>query len=224
MFAVPLAGTAAAAYADEHGLGIFNWLDWPHWLEAAMTVIALDFAIWAQHVATHNLPLLWRVHQVHHADVDIDVTTAVRFHPLEIAVSVLWKMVCVLVLGPSVFAVVLFEIILDAGAIFLHANIAVAAPLDRALRRLIMTPDMHRVHDSVLRSEHDSDFGFNLSVWHRLFGTYLENPKKSHYTMTIGHQAYQADEPARLDWSLALPIKAAPRGSHDGYEPDFCPR
>ncbi len=215
LLAVPLAGTAAAAYAGAHGIGIFNWLDWPQWLEAALTVIALDFAIWAQHVATHKVPLLWRVHQVHHADVDIDVTTAVRFHPIEIALSVLWKIVCVFILGPAVFAVVLFEIILNAGAMFSHANIAVPGPLDRVLRRLIVTPDMHRVHHSVLRNEHDSNFGFNLSVWDRLFGTYVENPEKGHDAMTIGLPAYQTDEPARLDWSLSLPFKAVPRGPSD---------
>jgi sterol desaturase/sphingolipid hydroxylase (fatty acid hydroxylase superfamily) len=215
MLAVPLAGTAAAVYASAHGIGIFNGLDWPEWIETALTIAVLDFAIWAQHVATHKVPVLWRVHQVHHADVDIDVTTAVRFHPVEIGLSVLWKMICVLLLGPSVFAVVLFEIILNAGAMFSHANIALPLPLDRALRRLIVTPDMHRVHHSVARREHDSNYGFNLSVWDRLFGTYTENPEKGHDAMTIGLPAYQSVEPTRLSWSLSLPFRAQPGGPSD---------
>jgi sterol desaturase/sphingolipid hydroxylase (fatty acid hydroxylase superfamily) len=215
MLAVPLAGTAAAAYASAHGIGIFNWLDWPGWIETALTIAVLDFAIWAQHVATHKVPVLWRVHQVHHADVDIDVTTAVRFHPVEIGLSVLWKMICVLILGPSVLAVVLFEIILNAGAMFSHANIALPLPLDRALRRLIVTPDMHRVHHSVARREHDSNYGFNLSVWDRLFGTYTENPEKGHDAMTIGLPAYQSVEPTQLSWSLSLPFRAQPGGPYD---------
>jgi sterol desaturase/sphingolipid hydroxylase (fatty acid hydroxylase superfamily) len=215
ILAVPLAGTAAASYASGQSIGIFNWLDWPAWIETALTVVILDFAIWAQHVATHKVPMLWRLHQVHHADVDIDVTTAVRFHPVEIGLSVLWKIVCVLILGPSEFAVVLFEIILNAGAMFSHANIALPLPLDRALRRLIVTPDMHRVHHSVTRREHDSNYGFNLSVWDRMFATYTDNPEKGHNAMTIGLAAYQSVEPTRLSWSLSLPFRVQPGGQSD---------
>lgn len=213
MFAVPLAGTAAAVYATANSIGIFNWIDLPDWLEVLLAVIILDFAIWLQHVATHKVPLLWRLHQVHHADRDIDVTTAIRFHPVEIGLSVLWKMVCVLILGASVPAVILFEILLNACAMFSHANIALPTTLDRALRSLIVTPDMHRVHHSVLRHEHDSNYGFNLSVWDRLFGTYNENPEKGHDAMTIGLTAYQSDEPTKLSWSLLLPFRGGRGGA-----------
>jgi sterol desaturase/sphingolipid hydroxylase (fatty acid hydroxylase superfamily) len=207
MLAVPLAGTAAAAYAGANGIGLFNWIDLPEWLEVMLAVILLDLAIWLQHVATHKLPLLWRVHQMHHADVDIDVTTAIRFHPIEIALSVLWKIVCVLILGPPVLAVLLFEILLNACAMFSHANIALPAGLDRLLRTVFVTPDMHRVHHSVLRREHDSNYGFNLSVWDRIFGTYVANPEKGHDAMKIGLSAYQTDEPTKLAWSLLLPLR-----------------
>ena len=137
----------------------------------------LDLAIWFQHLASHKVPIFWRLHQVHHADRDIDVTTAVRFHPVEIALSMLWKIAVVVPLGAAPFAVFLFEVILNACAMFNHANIALPAWLDRVLRLFIVTPDMHRVHHSVLRSEHDRNFGFNLSLWDRLFGTYLAEPE-----------------------------------------------
>jgi sterol desaturase/sphingolipid hydroxylase (fatty acid hydroxylase superfamily) len=211
--AVPLAATGAAAYAQAHGIGVLNWLGWPQWLEVALAIIALDFAIWVQHVVTHKVPLLWRVHQVHHADRDIDVTTAIRFHPVEIALSVLWKIGCVLILGAPVAAVILFEILLNACAMFSHANIALPSPLDRVLRTLIVTPDMHRVHHSVIRREHDSNYGFNLSVWDRLFGTYIQNPEKGHDAMTIGLATYQSDEPSGLSWSLLLPFRGARGGA-----------
>ncbi len=210
MLAVPLAGTAAAAFAGTQGIGLFNWLQVPGWIATVLTIVALDFAIWVQHLVTHKLPILWRLHQMHHADVDIDVTTAIRFHPIEIGLSVLWKIVCVLLLGAPILAVVLFEIILNAGSLFSHANIRLPIAVDRALRMLIVTPDMHRVHHSVLRREHNSNFGFNLSVWDRLFGTYSADPEKGHDAMTIGLTAYQTDEPTRLGWSLLLPFR---RGS-----------
>jgi sterol desaturase/sphingolipid hydroxylase (fatty acid hydroxylase superfamily) len=213
--ALPLAGTAAAVYAQAHGIGLLNWVDWPSGLETAAAIVVLDLAIWGQHVATHKVPALWRLHQVHHADVDIDVTTAIRFHPAEIAVSMVWKIVCVLALGASLWAVVLFEIILNAGAMFSHANISLPLGLDRVLRTLIVTPDMHRVHHSVIRREHSSNYGFNLSVWDRLFGTYQAQPEKGHDAMTIGLSPYQSDEPTRLGWSLGLPFGRQPEGGRD---------
>lgn len=221
MLAVPLAGTAAAVYAAAHGIGVFNWLDLPLWLEAVLAIVALDFAIWLQHLVTHKVPVLWRLHQVHHADTDIDVTTAIRFHPVEIALSVLWKIVCVLLLGASVLAVVLFEIILNACAMFSHANIDLPSAADRRIRLLIVTPDMHRVHHSVIGREHQSNFGFNLSVWDRIFGTYRAQPEKGHDHMTIGLPAYQTDEPAGLVWSLTLPFRSAKPPSATGERPSI---
>lgn len=208
--AVPLVATAAAYYAAEHQIGLLNILDWPAWLEVAIAIIVLDFAIWFQHLVAHKVPLLWRLHQVHHADPDIDVTTAIRFHPVEIGASMLWKIVCVLALGASVGAVVLFEILLNACAMFSHANIRLPLALDRVLRLVIVTPDMHRVHHSVARHEHDSNYGFNFSIWDRLFGTYRAQPEKGHDAMMIGLEPYQSDEPLRLSWSLLIPFRRQP--------------
>lgn len=208
LLAVPLAAVAAAAYCATHGYGLLNVVDWPIWGEFALAVVVLDFAIWLQHLASHKIGLLWRLHQVHHADRDIDVSTALRFHPVEIGLSMLWKIVVVAVSGASVLAVVAFEIILNACAMFSHANLSLPAGVDRVLRTIIVTPDMHRVHHSVLRREHDSNYGFNLSVWDRLFRTYTAQPEDGHDRMTIGLEAYQNGEPARLGWSLMLPFRS----------------
>jgi sterol desaturase/sphingolipid hydroxylase (fatty acid hydroxylase superfamily) len=204
--AVPVAAVAAAFFAKEQGLGLLNQVGWPYWLKVAIALLVLDLAIWLQHLASHNIPIFWRLHQVHHADRDIDVTTAVRFHPVEIALSMLWKIVVVVPLGASPFAVFLFEVILNACAMFNHANIALPAWLDRGLRIFIVTPDMHRVHHSVLRSEHDRNFGFNLSLWDRLFRTYRAEPEAGQQGMTIGLTPYQSEAPTRFGWSLLLPF------------------
>jgi sterol desaturase/sphingolipid hydroxylase (fatty acid hydroxylase superfamily) len=209
--AVPLAAVAAALYAEKHGIGLFNRLGWPAWLETVLAVAALDFALWCQHLASHKVTALWRLHQMHHADVDIDVTTAIRFHPIEIALSMLWKIGWVLAFGASPLAVFLFEVILNGCALFNHANVALPKGLDALLRLLIVTPDMHRVHHSVIRREHDSNYGFNLSVWDRAFGTYTREPGMGHEGMTIGLKAYQSAAPTRLAWSLALPFKSLPK-------------
>jgi sterol desaturase/sphingolipid hydroxylase (fatty acid hydroxylase superfamily) len=207
MLAVPVAAVAAAFYAQNHQIGLLNQVAWPEWLKVVMALLVLDLAIWAQHLASHKIPLFWRLHQVHHADRDIDVTTAVRFHPVEIALSMLWKIVVVVVLGASPLAVFLFEVILNACAMFNHANIALPRALDRVVRLLIVTPDMHRVHHSVLRSEHNRNYGFNLSLWDRLFRTYLAQPQAGHQGMTIGLDPYQTEAPTRFAWSLALPFR-----------------
>lgn len=204
---VPLAAVAAAVYAQRQGIGLFNWLDWPVWLEMLIAFIVLDFAIWLQHLASHKVPMLWRLHQMHHADVDFDVTTAIRFHPVEIALSMLWKIICVFALGPAPEAVVLFEIVLNACAMFNHANIALPAGVDRILRLVLVTPDMHRVHHSIQHHEHDSNYGFNLSIWDRIFRTYTPQPEKGHDGMTIGLPPYQNADPTRLAWSLSLPFR-----------------
>lgn len=213
MLAVPLAAAAAAIWVEEQGWGLLNMVSWPGWVEMLVALAALDLAIYGQHVASHHVPVLWRLHKVHHADVDFDVTTAIRFHPVEIGLSMLWKIAVVFALGPSAFAVVLFEVLLNACAMFNHANIALPAGLDRALRLLLVTPDMHRVHHSIERREHDRNFGFNLSVWDRAFGTYLAQPEKGHLGMIIGLKPYQSEEPTGLWWSLSLPFRAAERGA-----------
>ena len=205
--AVPVAAVAAAFFAKDQGIGLLNTVDWPYWLKVIFALLVLDLAIWLQHLASHKIPIFWRLHQVHHADRDIDVTTAVRFHPIEIALSMLWKIVVVVPLGASPFAVFLFEVILNALAMFNHANIAVPAWLDRILRLVVVTPDMHRVHHSVLRGEHNRNYGFNLSVWDRLFRTYLAEPKDGQLGMRIGLPPYQTEEPTRFGWSLLLPFQ-----------------
>ena len=206
MLAVPVAAIAAAFYAEAHHIGVLNQLAWPSWVKIAVSLLVLDLTIWAQHLASHKVPLFWRLHQVHHADRDIDVTTAVRFHPVEIALSMLWKIVVVVPLGAPPLAVFLFEVILNACAMFNHANIALPAWLDGALRLFIVTPDMHRVHHSVKHREHDSNYGFNLSVWDRLFRTYTAQPEGGHTGMTIGLPPYQTEAPTRFGWSLWLPF------------------
>jgi len=207
MLAVPVAAVAAAFFARERGLGLLNQVAWPDWIKLGIALLVLDLAIWVQHLVSHKVPLFWRIHQVHHADRDIDVTTAARFHPIEIALSMLWKIVVVVPLGAPPFAVFLFEVILNACAMFNHANIALPSWLDRSLRLFIVTPDMHRVHHSVLRSEHDRNYGFNLSLWDRLFRTYLAEPKAGQQGMTIGLNPYQSEAPTRFGWSLWLPFR-----------------
>ncbi|HUW73767.1 MAG TPA: sterol desaturase family protein [Methyloceanibacter sp.] len=204
---VPVAAISAAFYAQRNGIGLLNTLAWPEWVKIAVALAALDLAIWAQHLVSHKVPILWRLHRVHHADRDIDVTTAVRFHPIEIALSMLWKIVVVVPLGASPLAVFLFEVILNACAMFNHANIALPGWVDRPLRLLIVTPDMHRVHHSVLRPEHDSNYGFNLSLWDRVFKTYTAQPEGGHQGMTIGLTPYQSEDPTRFGWSLLLPFR-----------------
>ena len=204
-FALPLLAVGAAIDAEAQGWGLFNALSLPFWLEIVAVVLILDFAIWLQHLITHKVPILWRLHRVHHADVDMDVTTAIRFHPVEIALSMLLKIGLVYLLGPAAIAVVLFEIILNGTAMFNHSNLALPAWLDKPLRKVLVTPDMHRVHHSVHRHEHDSNYGFSLSIWDRMFGTYIAQPEAGHDDMQVGLR-WQDDRPSRLGWSLALPF------------------
>jgi len=173
-----------------------------------LAVIALDFVIWLQHVMVHAVPLFWRLHRVHHADPDYDVTTGARFHPLEIVLSMLIKFATIVVLGPPVVAVVIFEVLLNATAMFNHGNIGLPATLDRVLRRVLVTPDMHRVHHSIEDDETNSNFGFNLPWWDRLFGTYRDQPRAGQLGMVIGIRDH-ADprEVARLDGMLLLPFR-----------------
>ncbi|AAV93842.1 sterol desaturase family protein [Ruegeria pomeroyi] len=203
---LPLLAVGAALDASALGWGLFNHLGWPGWVEVLLAVLILDFAIWGQHLITHKIPLLWRLHRVHHADTDIDVTTAIRFHPVEIALSMLLKIGLVYLLGPSALAVILFEILLNGTALFNHSNLRLPLALDAVLRKVLVTPDMHRVHHSVLREEHDSNYGFALSIWDRMMGTYVAQPAKGHDEMTIG-LAWQDDRPTRLGWSLLLPFR-----------------
>ncbi|TVQ56666.1 MAG: sterol desaturase family protein [Rhodobacteraceae bacterium] len=203
----PLAAVGAALDASAQGWGLFNALGAPFWLAFALSVLALDFAIWLQHLISHKVPALWRLHQVHHADRDLDVTTAIRFHPVEILLSMALKIGLVYALGAPAAAVIAFEIILNGMAMFNHANVRLPKQVDAALRLVVVTPDMHRVHHSVRRAEHDANYGFNLSIWDRLFGVYVDQPAGGHHGMRIGLEPYQGEEPARLGWTLALPFR-----------------
>ncbi len=202
-----IAATTAALYAGQLGLGLFNALDLPLWLEIALAMILLDLAIWLQHLISHMAPLFWRLHRVHHADRDFDASTALRFHPIEMALSALYKIVVVMALGPAALAVILFEITLNASALFNHANMALPQWLDRILRTVFVTPDMHRVHHSIHAAEHNHNYGFCLSIWDRLFATYTAQPKDGHAKMVIGLTDYQCDPTERLGWSLWLPMR-----------------
>jgi sterol desaturase/sphingolipid hydroxylase (fatty acid hydroxylase superfamily) len=210
----PAAAVGMAAFAVDQGWGLLNHFQVQAWLAVPVAVITLDFLIWLQHVMVHAIPALWRLHRVHHADLDYDLTTGARFHPIEIILSMLIKLATIMVLGPPVLAVILFEVILNGMAMFNHGNVRLPLALDRGLRWLVVTPDMHRVHHSVEDDEANSNFGFNLSCWDRLFGTYRDQPRGGHDGMTIGIRGHREPrEVSRLPGMLALPF----RGKITGY-------
>jgi len=204
----PVAAVGVAAFCAANGWGLLNHFAVPFWLAVPLAVVAMDFVIWLQHVMVHAVPLLWRLHQVHHADLDYDLTTGARFHPLEIALSMLIKFATITVLGPSVLAVVIFEVMLNATAMFNHGNIRLPTALDHALRWVLVTPDMHRVHHSVEDDECNSNFGFSLTWWDRLFGTYRAQARAPQQSMVIGIYGHNDPrEVARLDGMLLMPFK-----------------
>jgi sterol desaturase/sphingolipid hydroxylase (fatty acid hydroxylase superfamily) len=203
---LPLLAIGAALDAGAQGWGVLNRIGWPAAVELVLAVLILDLAIWAQHLITHKVPLFWRFHRVHHADRDMDVTTGFRFHPVEILASMGLKIGLIYALGPSALAVLVFEILLSGTALFNHANLALPVDLDRLVRLVLVTPDMHRVHHSVHRAEHDSNYGFCLSLWDRIFRTHVPQPKAGHEAMTVGLE-WQDERPARLGWVLGLPFR-----------------
>ncbi|MGC8476621.1 MAG: sterol desaturase family protein [Acetobacteraceae bacterium] len=217
---VPLAAIGVALLAARHGWGLLPLTGLPSWAQVILAMLVLDLAIYAQHVMFHLVPPLWRLHRMHHADLDLDVTSGARFHPLEIVLSMLIKMAVVLALGAPVAAVLLFEILLNFTAMFNHSNLALPAPIDAVLRLWVVTPDMHRVHHSVLRAETDSNFGFNLPWWDRLFGTYRARPAAGQLGMELGLPLFRATGESRLDRLLTQPFRAPPRagtGPAAGY-------
>lgn len=205
LMAIALYGGITALGSGDFGL--LTLLGLPVWAKWLLAVLLLDFAVWAQHVATHHIPLLWRLHRVHHADRDFDMTTALRFHPLEIGLSMVYKMAAAFLLGVPLGALILFELLLSLFPLFNHANIALPKRLDRALRWLVVTPDMHRVHHSVIPRETNSNYGFCFALWDRLFGTYIAQPQSGHQAMTIGLGEWQDERPRRFGWSLKLPFR-----------------
>lgn len=203
----PVAAVGMAEIAAERGWGLFNLVAVPGWLAFVVSFFILDLAIWAQHVVLHKVPLLWRLHRMHHADLDFDVTTALRFHPAEILLSMVIKMALVTALGPPAAAVIAFEVALNATAMWNHANFRLPIGLDRILRLMLVTPDMHRVHHSWRREETNSNYGFNFPWWDRLFGTYRAQPVDGHDGMTIGLQYFRDPADLRIDKMLLQPLK-----------------
>lgn len=206
---VPLVAVAVALWAEQTQTGLLHGLDWPAWLAFTVSLLLLDLLIWAQHAAFHRVPLFWRLHRVHHADREIDASTALRFHPIEIGLSMLIKSAAVLLLGAPAVAVMMFEIVLNAMAIFNHANVRLPERVDRMLRRLLVTPDMHRIHHSTDPREHHRNFGFNLSIWDHWFDSYVAAPRQGHLGMQIGLPGFLSNDPSRLWWSLRLPFARA---------------
>lgn len=204
----PLTAASFAALMQMQGFGLFNWLDWPPIISIIVSLLALDLAIYAQHVVFHKVPVLWRLHRMHHADTEIDVTTGLRFHPIEILLSMALKFALIAALGAPPIAVLLFEIILNAAALFNHSNVHLPQSLDRALRWIIVTPDMHRIHHSDIRTETDSNYGFNLPWWDWLFRTYTAEPARGQQGMTIGLHEFRARREAWLDRLITQPFRS----------------
>ena len=208
----PLAAVGIALEAAERGWGVFNVIALPAWLAVVLAVFALDFVIYLQHRLFHAMPWLWRLHRMHHADLEFDVTTGLRFHPLEILLSMGIKLVVVVALGAPALAVLIFEVVLNATAMFNHSNVRLPTRLDRLLRLVLVTPDMHRVHHSIVRRETDSNFGFNIPWWDRLLGTYRDQPAAGHLDMTIGLEDFRTAGDLRLDRMLLQPFRGTARG------------
>jgi sterol desaturase/sphingolipid hydroxylase (fatty acid hydroxylase superfamily) len=202
----PILAVGLAAIAQDRGWGLFNIIDTPEWVAVLVSIIVLDLVIYLQHVMFHAVPALWRLHRMHHADLEFDVTTGLRFHPVEILLSMGIKLAVVVALGPPAVAVLIFEVLLNATAMFNHSNIRLPMLVDRFLRLIVVTPDMHRVHHSIIPEETNSNFGFNLPWWDRLLGTYKAQPKAGHEGMTIGIEQFRTGRDLWLDRMLVQPI------------------
>ncbi len=203
----PLAAVGAAIYASEHGWGLLNLVSLPGWVAVILAILALDLAIYFQHRIFHAVPWLWRLHRMHHADLEFDVTTGLRFHPLEIVLSMAIKMAVVVLIGAPALAVVVFEVLLNATSLFNHGNVRLPQRVDRWLRLILVTPDMHRVHHSAIQRETDSNFGFSVPWWDRIFGTYRAQPEKGHLGMIIGIENFRMEHDLRLDRMLIQPFR-----------------
>lgn len=203
---LPVQAVGMALFVENHGWGILNNIALPFWMAVVIGVVGLDLVIYLQHAMFHFIPSFWRLHRVHHTDLDFDVTTGIRFHPIEILLSMGIKMATVVVLGTSAIAVVLFEVLLNATSMFNHGNVRLPGPIDRVLRLVVVTPEMHRVHHSVLIRETNSNFGFNLPWWDRLLGTYRAQPEAGHEGMNIGLSQFRDPKSLTLPWLLILPF------------------
>jgi sterol desaturase/sphingolipid hydroxylase (fatty acid hydroxylase superfamily) len=204
---LPTGAVGLALIAQRQEWGLFNSLGWPSWAEVAISVIILDLAIYFQHRLFHGVPVLWRLHRMHHADLDVDATTGNRFHPIEILLSMAIKFGVIAAIGAPLLGVLLFEVLLNGTSLFNHANIRVPAWLETVLRLVVVTPDMHRVHHSIHRDETDSNFGFNLPWWDRIFGTYRPQPRDGHDGITLGIQQFRDETELRLRRMLTQPFR-----------------
>ena len=215
----PLAAVGTALWAQANGYGLFPLIGLPLWAAGILAFVLLDFAVWLEHVVSHKWQWLWRIHRMHHADTGFDLTTALRFHPLEIVLSMFWKAAVIIALGVPPVAVLVFEIVLNGAAMFNHANIKLPKAVDAVLRLIVVTPDMHRIHHSTDPRETDSNYGFNLAIWDRLFSTYTETPRRGETGIEIGLSEWRDSRTASLGWALVLPFrfppKARPRSTGD---------
>jgi sterol desaturase/sphingolipid hydroxylase (fatty acid hydroxylase superfamily) len=200
----------AANFGAEHGWGLLNRVTWPAGLEILLSVVLLDLSLYIQHVIFHAVPILWRLHMMHHADLDVDVTTGVRFHPLEVALSMIIKVAVVLVTGASPAAVLIFEVLLNASSMFNHSNLRIPAMIEPLLRSIIVTPDMHRIHHSIHAHETNSNFGFNFPWWDRVFRTYRVEPQDSHVEMVLGVEHVRGTKAVTLTQMLVMPFIDGP--------------
>lgn len=215
-----LGAAGIALEAEKQGWGLFNTLKLPGWLELVLAVFLLDLAIYLQHILFHAVPLLWRLHMVHHADPDFDVTTGLRFHTLEIGLSMGIKAGVIIALGASPIAVIMFETLLNASSMFSHSNIRISDQLDRWLRLVVVTPDMHRIHHSMIRAETNSNFGFNVPWWDYLFRTYRPQPQEGHAGMRIGVEEIPSSRAIGLHWLIILPfVRERTRSGEDAKSP-----
>ena len=200
----PVIAVGAALWAQGQDWGVFNIVSLPIWAKILLAVLILDMMIYWQHVAFHKIPMFWRLHKVHHADRDLDASSGLRFHPVEIILSMLYKMVIVVALGAPVLAVIIFEILLNACAVFNHANVRLPRWIERPLRQIMVTPALHRIHHSIIERETNSNYGFSVIWWDKIFKSYTDTPSG---TLTLGLSEYQTDEPSGLIWSLTAPFR-----------------
>lgn len=205
-FILPTAAVGVALHVEQDNLGFLNHYDLPFLLQFVLAFVLMDLAIYFQHVMFHALPLFWRFHRVHHSDLDCDITTGLRFHPFEIAISIIFKFIVIISIGAPVLAVVIFEIILNAASMFTHSNIKIPASFEYIVRWFIVTPDMHRIHHSVKENESNSNFGFFISIWDRILGTYTNDPESGHINMKIGLKNFREPKWQNLRWLIYLPF------------------
>ena len=217
--AFPILAVGLALIAEERGFGLLQWLAVPYWLAFLLAFLALDLVIYLQHRAFHAVPVLWRLHRMHHADLEFDASTGLRFHPAEIVLSMALKLAVVAALGAPAAAVLVFEIVLNATSLFNHGNVRLPERVDRVLRLVVVTPDMHRVHHSAVRRETDSNFGFNLPWWDRLFATYRPQPEAGHQAMTIGLREFRSRRDLWLDAMLLQPLRRVRPTAGSATEP-----